>query len=101
MQTLKQGFEEGNLKVVENLAQDWRSRLGFDCPEQSAATRESIIRWLLGNDLDRFEMLNQQQLEIAKLVMEYRAAHLTASYLGLGQQQAYRNLMQRLGVWCR
>ncbi len=100
MQTLKQEFEKGSFlmtSLAEDLTQDWRSRLMSDCPEQSPATRESIIRWLLGNDLDRFEMLNQQQLEIAKLAMEYRWRILRQRYLGLGQQQAYRNLMQRLG----
>ena len=99
MQTLKQGFEEGNLmaKLAEDLAKDWRSRLDFDCPEQSAATKESIIRWLLGNDLDRYEMLNPIQIEIAKQAMEYRYRILRQRYLGLGSERAYRNLMQRLG----
>jgi hypothetical protein len=48
-QTFTQEFNEPNLitKLAEDLAQDWRLRLSTDCPEQSAATRESIIRWLL------------------------------------------------------
>ena len=97
MRTLKQGFEERSLRAVEDLAKDWRSRLGFDCPEQSAATRESIIRWLLGNDLERFKILNPIQMEIAQQAMEYRYRILRHRYLGLGPEWAYRNLMQRLG----
>ncbi len=103
MQTLKQEFKEGNLmtKLAQDLALSWRSRLTADYPEQSAAYRESIIRWLLGNDLERFEMLNPIELEIALQAMEYRYRILRYRYLGLAPEQAYRNLMQRLGVWCR
>jgi len=51
-------------KLAEDLGQDWL-RLTADCPEQNDATRESIIRWLLGNDLERFEMRTLLRLEIA------------------------------------
>jgi hypothetical protein len=84
-------------KLVEDLVLSWRSRLSCDCPEQSAQTRESIICWLLGNDLERFEKLNQSELEMAKFAMEYRYRILRHRYLGVGSEQAYRNLMQRLG----
>ena len=96
MQTLKQEFVEDNLIAVAELSQNWRSRLSVDCPEQSADTRESIIRWLLG-DLERFYLLNQIQLETAKQAMEYRYRILYQRYLGLAPEEAYRNLMQRLG----
>lgn len=99
MQTLKQGFEERNLmaQLAEDLAQDWRSRLKADCPEQSAATTESIIHWLLGNDLERFALLNPNQLEIARQAMAYRYRILRHRYLGLAPEQAYRHLITRLG----
>ncbi len=84
------------MAVVSDLRQDWRSRLGSDCPQQSAATRESIIRWLLGNDLKRFEMLNPDQVENAKRAMEYRYRILRHRYLGIKPEQAYRHLTTRL-----
>ena len=96
---LKQRVEKGNLMemLASNLAEDWRSRLETDCPELSAQTRESVICWLLGNDLERFEMLNPIQLEIAQQAMEYRYRILRERYLGVGPERAYRNLMTRLG----
>ena len=97
MQTLKQEFEErAFLMALAELTQDWRSRLAFDCPEQSAEIRESIIRWLLG-DLKRFEMLNSTQMEIAQQAMEYRYRILRQRYLGVGPERAYRQLTTRLG----
>jgi len=98
-QTLKQGFEEPNLiaKLASDLTFAWRSRLSTDCPEQSAGTRESIISWLIGNDLERFELLNPTQLKIAQQGMEYRYRILRHRYLGIGPEQAYRHLTTRLG----
>lgn len=96
---LKQGFEERDLMVnwAENLAQDWRSRLEAEYPQQSQATRESIVCWLLGKDPERYESLDSNQLNIAQQAMEYRYRILRHRYLGIGPEQAYRNLTQRLG----
>jgi DNA-binding NarL/FixJ family response regulator len=100
MQTLTQGFEERNLTMtseVEKLTQSWQRQLAAECPEQSEASRESILRWLLGSDLNRFERLNPKEMEIAKQAMEYRWRILKQRYLGKGREQAYRNLLTRLG----
>lgn len=100
MQTLKQSFEERNLAMAKdeaNLAQFWRLRLAGECPEQSETARESIILWLLGVDLKRFDLLNPKELEIAKQAMEYRWRILHQRYLGVGRERAYRNLINRLG----
>ncbi len=83
--------------LASDLAQKWNSQLCSDFPSQSAASRESIICWLLGTDLERFETLNPMQMELAQQAMEYRYRILQHRYLGLGSQQAYRHLMQRLG----
>jgi hypothetical protein len=100
MQTLKQGFEERNLTMVlsaEKLAQYWQKQLGMECPEQSVANRESIVKWLLGSDLARYETLHAKELDIAKQAMEYRYKILRQRYLGIGRERAYRNLITRLG----
>jgi hypothetical protein len=107
MQTLNQGFESSNFKpLAEEIAQNWRSRLQNECPEQSAAARESIIRWLLGNNLDAesisggpspsTEVQEAIRVGIARQAMEYRYRILQQRYLGVGSHQAYRNLTTRL-----
>jgi len=80
---------------VSELAQTWRSRLASDCPEQSAANRESIIHWLLGKDLKRFETQGAIKLETAQQAM-YRYQILRQRYLGATPEQAYCQLMTRL-----
>ncbi|MCG6134325.1 MAG: HetZ-related protein 2 [Nostoc sp. LLA-1] len=100
MQTLKQGFKERNLTMTteaEKLAQYWGNRLATDCPDESIATRESIVLWLLGSDFTRFDLLNPKELDIAKQAMEYRWKILHQRYLGTGRERAYRNLLMRLG----
>ncbi len=80
---------------VSELVQSWRSRLASDYPEQSAANRESIIHWLLGKDLKRFETQGAIELETAQKAM-YRYEILRQRYLGATPEQAYRQLMTRL-----
>lgn len=100
MQTLKQGFEECNLSMVleaEKLVQYWQKQLAMECPEQSVANRESIVKWLLGSDKNRYETLYPKELDIAKQAMEYRYKILRQRYLGIARERAYRNLITRLG----
>jgi DNA-binding CsgD family transcriptional regulator len=80
-----------------NLAEYWQQRLATECPEQSQANRQSIVDWLLGVDLERFDLLNPKELEIAKKAMEYRWRILHKRYLGMSRERAYRQLISRLG----
>ena len=80
-----------------NIAQYWQQRLATECPEQSQANRESIISWLLGIDLNRFNLLNPKELEIAKQAIEYRWRILHKRYLGMSREKAYCQLISRLG----
>ena len=84
------------IKLAADLTQDWRSRLASDCPNQSAATRESIIRWLIGKDVQRLDGLDSNQGEIIQQAMAYRYNILRQRYLGASPQQAYRQLITRL-----
>lgn len=99
MQTLKMGLEEQNFMTAQadKLAQYWRNRLANECPSQSHASRESIVKWLLGTDTERFDGLDFKELEIQKQAMEYRWRILTQRYLGVSREKAYRNLITRLG----
>ncbi|HEY9873488.1 MAG TPA: HetZ-related protein 2 [Candidatus Obscuribacterales bacterium] len=99
MQTLKQGFQECNFmaNLAEELADEWRNRLATECPDSSQATAESISRWLIGKDLERFDTLTPPQMAIAQQAMDYRWRILRQRYLGVGPERAYRNLTQRLG----
>jgi DNA-binding NarL/FixJ family response regulator len=91
-------FKEGcMIQVAEKLANDWLTQLSKECPELSLATRESIVNWLLGDDLNRFEHLNSRELQIAKQAMKYRWKILNQRYLGVSQEKGYRNLINRLG----
>ncbi|URD53690.1 hypothetical protein [Chroococcidiopsis sp. CCNUC1] len=95
IKALQQEFTAGNCTKAAELAQNWRSRLVLDCPKQAAATRESIVCWLVGEDLERFEMLDSAQLEIIRQELAYRYRLLQQRYLDRSPQQAYYNLMTR------
>lgn len=81
---------------VEELKHEWQSRLAADHPNQPAATRDSIIHWLLGADMARYEELPPAQWAVIQQALEYRYRILQQRYLGVGPDAAYRNLLQRL-----
>ncbi|MDX2098728.1 MAG: HetZ-related protein 2 [Leptolyngbyaceae cyanobacterium bins.59] len=85
------------MALAEELAKSWQSRLQADLPHQGESAQTSIISWLLGEDLARFDTLSPEQLEIAQQAMDYRYRILQQRYLGMGPDRAYKGLIQRLG----
>lgn len=84
------------MALAEELADGWRSRLQQDCADQSEAVREGIVGWLLGEDQERFDALDPDQLAIAQQAMDYRYRILVQRYLGVAPDRAYQKLLQRL-----
>lgn len=99
MQTLQQVFEEDNLMIkwTEHLTQSWKSRLYRDLKQYPEVTQQSIVRWLMGNDIERIETLLPHELDLVQQGIEYRYHILVHRYLGQSPEQAYRNLTTRLG----
>ncbi|OKH21962.1 HetZ-related protein 2 [Chroogloeocystis siderophila] len=98
MQTLAQVFEEDNLMIkwTEDLTQSWRSRLCLELQQHPEVIQASIVRWLIGNDIERIETLLPHELELVQQGMEYRYRILLHRYLGQSPERAYRNLTTRL-----
>lgn len=75
----------------------WRDRLQTDHPEMSPDTRESVVRWLLGEDPDRWETLEPDRQNAFEAGLNFRYRILQQRYWDVSPEQAYRNLMRRLG----
>uniref|UniRef100_A0A832M1C9 HetZ-related protein 2 n=1 Tax=Oscillatoriales cyanobacterium SpSt-402 TaxID=2282168 RepID=A0A832M1C9_9CYAN len=84
------------MTLAEEFSNEWRSRLKAELPEQSAACHESIVRWLIGEDVSRFADLNPTQRQIVEQAMDYRYRILRQRYLGMSPERAYKGLIQRL-----
>jgi hypothetical protein len=82
--------------LADVLETEWRSRLEAEIPHHSAATRESIVRWLMGDNLARFEDLTPTSRQVAEQAMDYRYRILRQRYLDFGPERAYKSLIQRL-----
>lgn len=85
------------MTLAEEFGQEWRSRLQTGCPDLSPDERESIVRWLLGEDLQRFDSFPPAQLSVTQQAMDYRYRILQQRYLGIQPERAYQQLIQRLG----
>lgn len=84
------------MALAEELRQTWRSRLQANHAKLSSTDQESIVAWLLGEDVQRFDGIDTTQLVIAKQAMDYRYRILQQRYLGVSPERAYRQLLQRL-----
>ncbi|XGV95992.1 MAG: HetZ-related protein 2 [Leptolyngbya sp. BL-A-14] len=82
--------------LAEVLATEWRSRLEADIPNHPTATRESIVRWLIGDNPSRFDDLSPTARQVAEQAMDYRYRILRQRYLDCGPERAYKSLIQRL-----
>ncbi|HLO49856.1 MAG TPA: HetZ-related protein 2 [Kamptonema sp.] len=85
------------MTLAAELGQQWSARLQQDYPELSPIAIASIVRWLLGAGPERLETMNPTQQAIATQAMEFQYGILRQRYLGVPPQQAYRNLIGRLG----
>ncbi|ACK69095.1 conserved hypothetical protein [Gloeothece citriformis PCC 7424] len=85
------------MSKAEELEKNWHSRLSKEDIQLSETVRHSLINWLLGEDRQRFEDLDLEQLEICCQGMDYRYRILRQRYLFVSPTQAYKNLLNRLG----
>lgn len=84
------------MSLAEELRQNWRSTLQSSEVALSPTDQESVIDWLLGEDVGRFEDLPTPQLAVARQAMDYRFRILQQRYLGISPERAYSQLIQRL-----
>ncbi|GBF81761.1 HetZ-related protein 2 [Aphanothece sacrum] len=83
--------------IVDQLKQNWHTRLLENEITQNQDVRDSIINWLLGEDTTEWETFTPEKLMLLQQGMEYRYRVLQQRYIGKSPTQAYRNLMNRLG----
>ncbi len=83
--------------IIDEIATQWETRIATECNGQNPTAQTSILNWLLGEDRERLETLDAEQIDIANRAMDYRWRILVQRYLGLPPERAYKNLMQRLG----
>ncbi|MEA5533609.1 HetZ-related protein 2 [Crocosphaera sp. XPORK-15E] len=85
------------IQVATQLEKTWQTRLEQEETTLTQETRDSIIRWLLGENLTEWDNLASEKRAIAQQGRDYRYRILQQRYLGKSPTLAYRNLMKRLG----
>lgn len=84
------------MSLAEELRRNWRSKLQASDVALSATDQESVIDWLIGEDVGRFDAIPGTQFAVAQQAMDYRFRILQQRYLGVGPERAYSQLIQRL-----
>jgi hypothetical protein len=86
-------------RLAEGLKLVWQARLLQDLPQAAIETRQAILRWLLGEELEQLPLdpLAQKKLAIVQQKLDYRYRTLQQRYLNVEPTQAYRHLLARTG----
>ncbi len=74
----------------------WHRRIHRKLPQCQQKNQQSILKWLLGEDLERFKLMNELELARADRDMNCRL-NILRNYLDIEQNQAYRHLLDRFG----
>lgn len=85
------------MDMVQQLRITWESRLKREYPKQRLDRRESIIRWLIGNQLESLEPLSGDRFASLYPTLEYRYRILQQHYLEVKPEIAYHRFLDRLG----
>lgn len=88
--------EKNQVKSENYLDRYWHCLLLKEEKLKNKADRESIVCWLLGEDLSLWEQLEYREREIAVLSIDYRYRILQQRYLQVSPERAYNNLIDRL-----
>jgi hypothetical protein len=84
------------MALAEAISEEWQARLHDELPEHGSAIRDSIVRWLVGENPTRLDSLDATQRHITEQAMDYRYRILKQRYLGMSPERAYKGLIQRL-----
>jgi hypothetical protein len=76
----------------------WETRLLREYPQQTPENRQSIVRWLLGENLVALDNLTPHEVTLLKQKMDCRYRILTKRYLNVDPIQGYFRLINRLGA---
>ncbi|MGK7944524.1 MAG: HetZ-related protein 2 [Microcystaceae cyanobacterium] len=83
--------------TYDELERLWRTRLEEDEPKLNKKDKASIIRWLLGEDTEKWTEMSPEKFAVVEQGLDYRYRILCQRYLHTPPSQAYRKLINRLG----
>jgi DNA-directed RNA polymerase specialized sigma24 family protein len=84
------------MNMADKVADQWLSRVRVDYPDQPEEVYQGVLGWLLGHPPDRWEAFSPEQTSVAQQAIAYRYRILQQRYWGVGPEQGYRRLIQRL-----
>ncbi|WP_008308027.1 HetZ-related protein 2 [Leptolyngbya sp. PCC 6406] len=84
------------MTAAATITESWQQRLTAELPKQSDEARQAILKWLVGENPDRFNEATASDLKILTQALEYRYQILHQRYWGVSPEVAYRRLIQRL-----
>ncbi|MGF1522623.1 MAG: HetZ-related protein 2 [Leptolyngbyaceae cyanobacterium] len=84
------------MTAVDSITQDWEQKLKAELPEESKGVHQSILKWLLGPNPERFEEATATERTVLTQALDYRYQILQQRYWQVSPDKAYERLIKRL-----
>lgn len=84
------------MTAVDAITQTWINRLATELPGHSEEVRQSILKWLMGPDPERFDAAPPAGRGVLTQALDYRYQILRQRYWDVSPDQAYQRLIKRL-----
>ena len=84
------------MTAVDDITQDWKRRLESELPQESKNVHQSILKWLLGPNPERFDEASATELPVLTQALDYRYQILQQRYWQVSPDKAYGRLIKRL-----
>ena len=86
----------GSMTALDDITQEWSTRLAAELSGESDNVRQSVLIWLLGSNPERFNDAEPTKQKVLTQALEYRYQILRQRYWQVGPDRAYKNLIKRL-----
>ena len=84
------------MTAVDEITQVWTRKLTDELPEESKGVHQSIVRWLMGQNPERFGQASPDERKVLTQALDYRYQILRQRYWDVRPDQAYERLIKRL-----
>ncbi|MEL7314624.1 MAG: HetZ-related protein 2, partial [Cyanobacteria bacterium J06559_3] len=84
------------MTAVDDITQNWTHKLKAELPEENKDVHQSILKWLLGPNPERFEEATATERTVLTQALDYRYQILQQRYWQVGPDKAYERLIRRL-----
>lgn len=84
------------MTAADDITQFWMHKLADELAKESKDVRQSIVKWLMGSNPERFDEASAKERRVLTQALDYRYQILQQRYWNVAPDKAYERLIKRL-----